>query len=82
MMTRVPRVGARAKICRGCMRTSVAELIGMLESNGLGNWPTFARAFPKSLGGAPRAHAGMSAQTLTNNAMSRLVAIRLKREAR
>lgn len=81
-MTRVPQVGARAKICRGCMRTSVAELIGMLESNASGKWPTFARAFPKILGGSPGVQARMSAQTLPNYATYRFVEIRLKREAR
>ena len=76
-MTRVPHVGARAAIRFGCTRTSVAELIGMLVSIALGEWPIFASAFPVILGGAPGFQACRFAQVRPSNAIYRSVAIRL-----
>ena len=82
MVTRVPHVGARATIGCGCLRTSVAELIGMFETIALGRWSTFAGAFPEGTGDAPGAYARVSAQTVLNNAAYRFAAMRLKYEAR
>ena len=78
-MTRVPHVGARATIWCGCMRASVVELIGMLETIALGKWPILARAFPVILCGAPGPglRACWFAQILPSNAMYRSVGIRL-----
>ena len=76
-MARVPYVGSRAAIRFGCTRTSVAELIGMLESIALGKWPIFATMLPVISGGAPGLQACRSAPVLPGNAMNRSVAIRL-----
>ena len=81
-MTRVLHVGTRATIWCGCMRKSVVELIGRLETIALGKRSIFARAFPTILGGAPGPQACLFAQILSSNAMYRSAAIRLKGEGK
>ena len=82
MMTRVPHVGARAKICCGCMRISVAESIGMHETIAFGKWSMFDRTFAFLSRGASGKPYRMVAQSLACNTMHQSGAIRLKREAR
>ena len=64
------------------MRTSVVELIGMLDSKALGKWSIFARASPVILGGFSGAQTCMFTRVLPSIAMDGSVAIRLKGQAR
>ncbi len=80
-MTRVPSVGARVPIWRGCMRTSVVELIGMLEKTALGKRPILGRALLAMLGDVLDAEPRIIALTLPNDAMNVSVAIRQQGEA-